>query len=61
MYIRWNGTYSVNADGRGLALETARVAEGAGVPVTGALDFGISGAGAFETPRATHWPAPSPT
>ena len=51
MYIRWNGTYSVNADGRGLALETARVAEGAGVPVTGALDFGISGAGAFDAPR----------
>ena len=51
MYIRWNGTYSVNADGRGLALETARMTEGAGAPVTGALDFSISGAGAFETPR----------
>ena len=51
MYIRWNGTYSVNADGRGLALETAQVAERAGASVTGALDFTISGAGAFEAPR----------
>ena len=51
MYVRWNGTYSVNADGRGLALETARVAEQAGAPVTGALDFAVSGAGAFDAPR----------
>ena len=53
MYIRWNGTYSVNADGLGLALETALVAERAGAPVTGALDFTVSGAGAFEAPRYT--------
>ena len=51
MYIRWNGTYSVNADGRGLALETVRVAARAGAPVTGALDFTVSGAGAFDAPR----------
>ena len=53
MYIRWNGTYSVNADGRGLALETAQLAARTGAPVTGALDFTVSGAGAFEAPRYT--------
>ena len=51
MYVRWNGTYSVNADGRGLALETAQLAERAGAPVTGGLDFSVSGAGAFDAPR----------
>ena len=51
MHIRWNGTYSVNADGRGLALETAQIAAQSGGPVTGALDFTISGAGAFDQPR----------
>ena len=51
MYVRWNGTYSVNADGRGLALETAQLAERAGAPVTGGLDFTVSGAGAFDAPR----------
>ena len=33
MYIRWNGTYSVNADGQGLALATAQIAARTGAPV----------------------------
>lgn len=49
MYVRWNGTYAVDADGRGLALETAQMA--AGAPVTGALDFNVTGEGAFDDPR----------
>ena len=53
MYIRWNGTYSVNADGQGFALETAQIAARAGAPVHGALDFTVSGAGAFDAPRYT--------
>ena len=51
MYVRWNGTYAVDADGRGLALETAQMAERAGAPVTGALDFNVTGEGAFDDPR----------
>ena len=51
MYVRWDGTYAVDADGRGLALETAQMAERAGAPVAGALDFNVSGEGAFDAPR----------
>ena len=51
MFIRWDGTYSVNADGRDIALETVRVIEQPRTPVSGLLRFTVAGAGAFEEPR----------
>ena len=51
MYIRWDGTYSVNADGRDLDLAMVRVAERPGTPLSGLLRFTVTGAGAFDAPR----------
>lgn len=51
MYVRWNGTYSVNADAQSLDLAASRVFSQAGAEMTGLLDFSISGVGAFEDPR----------
>ena len=51
MFIRWDGTYSVNADGRDLDLATVQVAERPGTPLTGSLRFTVTGAGAFDAPR----------
>ena len=51
MYVRWNGTYSVNADARGLDLATSSLFDRPGPGVSGLLDFSISGVGAFEEPR----------
>ena len=51
-YVGWNGTYSFNADGRGMAVETlarARVETGPGF--TGLFDFSATGSGTFEEPR----------
>ena len=50
MYVRWDGTYSVNADARNLDLMTSRVFERPGAEVGGLLDFSISGVGAFDDP-----------
>lgn len=51
MYVRWDGTYSVNADGREIALDTVRTIERFRAPVAGLLRFTVSGVGAFEAPR----------
>jgi len=50
MYVRWDGTYSVNADARNLDLMTSRVFDQPGAEVGGFLDFSISGVGAFDDP-----------
>ena len=45
-YVGWNGTYSFNADGRGLAVETLDVAAFPDLPpLTGLLEFSAGGSG----------------
>lgn len=51
-YVGWNGTYSFNADARGMAVETlALAATPSGPGFTGLLDFSATGSGTFEEPR----------
>ena len=51
-YVGWAGTYSFDADGRGLAVETLAMTAFTGMPaLTGALDFTATGSGTFEAPR----------
>ena len=51
MQVKWDGTYSVNADARGLDVSQARLLGRLGAPVSGRLDAAISGSAAFEAPR----------
>jgi hypothetical protein len=51
-YLGWNGSYSFNLDGRGLAVETMAVAQmSSGPAFTGLFDFSANGSGNFEQPR----------
>ncbi|MEW6321878.1 MAG: translocation/assembly module TamB domain-containing protein [Acidobacteriota bacterium] len=51
-YVGWDGTYSFNADGRRLAVETLNVTSYPDLPpFTGLLDFSASGSGLFDAPR----------
>jgi len=51
-YVGWNGTYSFEVDGRGLAVETLTLTTYPGYPTLyGSLDFTASGSGTFEEPR----------
>ncbi|MXZ72033.1 MAG: hypothetical protein F4Z04_11120 [Acidobacteria bacterium] len=50
MYVRWDATYSVNADARNLDLSVSNFLGGFGLPVDGRLDAAISGAGPFDDP-----------
>jgi hypothetical protein len=51
-FVGWNGTYSFNADGRRLAVETLDVAAFPGAPpLTGVVDFTAGGSATFESPR----------
>jgi len=51
-YVGWNGTYSFNADGRNIAVETLALTTYPGYPTFfGSLDFSASGTGTFEAPR----------
>lgn len=51
-YVGWNGTYSFNADGRNIAVETLALTTYPGYPTLfGALDFSATGTGTFELPR----------
>ena len=51
-FVGWNGTYSFNADGRRLAVETLDVATMPDLPpLTGLLEFSASGSGTFDEPR----------
>ena len=53
MYIRWDGTYSVNADGNKISMGSVRFAESSSTSLNGLLRFSISGAGAFDSPKYT--------
>jgi hypothetical protein len=51
-YVGWNGTYSFNADGRRIAVETLELTTYPGYPtIFGSLDFSATGTGTFELPR----------
>ena len=51
-WVRLNGTYSFNLDGRGIPVETvAMVTSSATPPLSGRLDFTAGGSGTFERPR----------
>ncbi|MFA5911749.1 MAG: translocation/assembly module TamB domain-containing protein [Vicinamibacterales bacterium] len=51
-YVGWNGTYSFNAAGRGVAVETLALTTFPGYPtIFGSLDFSVEGTGTFELPR----------
>ena len=51
-YVGWNGTYSFNVGGRGVAVETLALTTYPGYPtLSGSLDFTANGAGTFEEPR----------
>lgn len=51
-YVGWNGTYSFNADGRRLAVDTLALTSAPGVPpLSGRLEFTAGGSGSFDSPR----------
>ncbi len=51
-YVGWNGTYSFNADGRRVAVDTLALTTVPGYPpLTGQLEFQAVGSGTFEQPR----------
>ena len=51
-YVGWNGTYSFNVDGRGIAVETLTLTTFPGYPTLyGSLEFTANGVGTFEEPR----------
>jgi hypothetical protein len=51
-YIGWQGTYSFNAEGRGIAVETLNVATLEDLPpLTGVLSFSAGGSATFAEPR----------
>jgi hypothetical protein len=51
-FVGWNGTYSFNADGRRLPVETLNLAATDRLPpLTGVLEFTAGGSGAFRDPR----------
>ena len=47
-YITWGGTYSFNADGRQIPVETVDALNFPKTPLTGVLDFSASGSGVFD-------------
>ncbi len=51
-YVGWSGTYSFDADGRNVAVETLALTTYPGYPtIFGSLDFSATGTGTFEAPR----------
>ena len=46
----WDGTYSFNADGRRIAVETVAAVAYPQAPLSGQLQFTASGVGAFDSP-----------
>ncbi len=51
MFIRWDSTYSLNLDGRDLAIASIESFRDERTPLSGLAQFTASGAGAFEEPR----------
>lgn len=51
-YVAWEGTYTFNVAGRGIAVDTLTLTAFPGYPsLYGSLEFTASGAGTFEEPR----------
>lgn len=50
-YLGWNGTYSFNADGRRLPMESVAAVAYPNAPLTGLMDFTVGGRGTFDMPR----------
>jgi hypothetical protein len=50
-FIGWNGTYSFNATGRRIPMESVKAMAYAEMPLTGLLEFNADGSGTFEVPR----------
>ncbi|MCE2541956.1 MAG: translocation/assembly module TamB domain-containing protein [Acidobacteria bacterium] len=50
-FIGWDGTYSFNADGRGIAVADIDAARFADAPLGGVAQFTVEGVGAFDDPR----------
>ena len=50
-YVGWDGTYSFNADGRRIAVETVAAVAYPQASLSGQLQFTASGVGAFDSPR----------
>jgi translocation and assembly module TamB len=50
-FVGWNGTYSFNASGRRIPLESVSAVTYPDVPLTGLLEFTSDGTGTFDVPR----------
>jgi hypothetical protein len=50
-YVGWNGTYSFDADGRRVPVESIAALAYPQAPLSGLLEFSASGSGTFESPR----------
>jgi hypothetical protein len=50
-FVGWDGTYSFNADGERIPLESLDTISFPQAPLTGLLQFNSTGAGTFESPR----------
>ena len=50
-FIGWNGTYSFNATGRRIPMESVKATAYPDMPLTGLLEFNADGNGTFDLPR----------
>lgn len=50
-WVSWEGSYSFNADGRRIPVESVQAMTFPTAPLSGLLQFSASGAGTFEVPR----------
>jgi hypothetical protein len=50
-WVAWEGTYSFNADGRRIPIESLATVRSPRAPLSGLLQFNATGAGTFEDPR----------
>ena len=50
-FVRWNGSYSFNWDANDIGVETLALIPEPPEPLSGTLDFTVSGAGLFDDPR----------
>ncbi len=50
-FVGWNGTYSFNADGQRMPVESVQAVQYPDLPLTGVMTFTAGGSGSFESPR----------
>ncbi|MCM3878847.1 MAG: translocation/assembly module TamB domain-containing protein [Vicinamibacterales bacterium] len=50
-FVGWNGTYSFNADGRRIGMESVAALSYPNLPLHGQLEFTADGTGTFDVPR----------